>query len=529
MLKVLLVDDEPAVIEILKNTINWTELGFTICATAANGEEALNYIKQLNPHIAIIDINMPVINGIQLLSNVSDMMYLRTKFIILSAYNSFEFAKQAMKYNVNEYILKPIDAEEITEVLVRFRNVIKDEIVNGEAMLKDLKYVVNNYILRLIRNEYSKNLIERLSFLLGINSHTEICCAQIRIFDQESDLFEISDIEFRAVRDSIRKIIENFVGSNNEFKVFQDNILSFGVLLTPEMESMNDERLLQKLIEDIKLKTGYSVKLGLSEKKVGIDSIGQLYRQTLYVLNLRNESETALLKYIDNRGTQVDNKIFSFDVKDIVSDIKNLNEGNFESHIENINKFIKSNNLSVVAVKDFLVNFQIEIFNSIYELGNTENGSQLELFEITELRNFSNDQELYKIIETIITYAADYVKKQKAQKKHGVVWDVKEYVKENYSKDIKLNNIAKIFYINAAYLGQLFIKATGMQFNEYVHQVRIEEAKKLLRKTDRKISEIAQTVGYNDSDYFVSKFKELTKSVPTAYKKMYSVSSRGDV
>jgi len=177
MLKVLLVDDEPSVIQLLENLIDWKSWGYTICGTASNGEEALEILKQSNPHLAIVDINMPRLNGLQLLHQASEILYLRTKFIILSAYNDFEYAKTAMRYGVCDYILKPIDDEEMIPTLKRVRKQIDNDIGTLESEVNKLKFAASNYINKIIKYENSEELLERCKRILNLNDNKEMIAA----------------------------------------------------------------------------------------------------------------------------------------------------------------------------------------------------------------------------------------------------------------------------------------------------------------------------------------------------------------
>ena len=181
MFKVLLVDDEPSVIQLLENLVDWESLGYSICGTASNGEEALEILKQSNPHLAIIDIRMPKINGLQLLQQASEILYLRTKFIVLSAYNDFEYAKTVMRYRVSDYILKPIDDEELIPALKRVREQIDKEVGTLESKTNKLKFATSNYINRIIKDESSEEVIERCNSILGLKNNNWFRCALVEI------------------------------------------------------------------------------------------------------------------------------------------------------------------------------------------------------------------------------------------------------------------------------------------------------------------------------------------------------------
>mgnify|MGYP000873820445 CR=1 FL=1 len=127
LLNVLLVDDEPYVREGIKKLINWEECGFILCGEAANGEEAIQLVETLSPHVIIVDIKMPVMDGLELIKYVSEKYQEKIKFIILSGYNEFTFAQTAMKYNVKNYLLKPIDEDELCQTLRNLHREILSE------------------------------------------------------------------------------------------------------------------------------------------------------------------------------------------------------------------------------------------------------------------------------------------------------------------------------------------------------------------------------------------------------------------
>ena len=121
--------------------------------------------------------------------------------------------------------------------------------------------------------------------------------------------------------------------------------------------------------------------------------------------------------------------------------------------------------------------------------------------------------------QKVIDYCIDAAEQLALARGHGSpVADAIAYAKKNYDTRIKLNEVAEQLHIQPAYLGQQFKKTTGVSFNDYVHTMRIEEAKKLLRRTDMKISDIARSVGYKDAEDFVKKFKACTGVLPSAYK-----------
>jgi two-component system response regulator YesN len=127
MLKVLLVDDEPYVLEGLRVMVDWSAYGFKVCGEATNGEDALEIVKICNPDLIITDIKMPVMDGLEFIKLSYEKLNSKAKFIILSGYDEFSYAKQAMTYKIKNYLLKPLDDDELKEVISELSTEILDE------------------------------------------------------------------------------------------------------------------------------------------------------------------------------------------------------------------------------------------------------------------------------------------------------------------------------------------------------------------------------------------------------------------
>lgn len=136
MLKVLIVDDEPWVLEGLRTMIDWGKFGYEVCGEAQNGTDAMRLIQENKPELVLTDINMPVINGLELITKLNEVMEKPPKFVILSGYDDFKYARTALRQRVNEYLLKPIDDEEIEALLSRITPIIQNEIASTRGLIK---------------------------------------------------------------------------------------------------------------------------------------------------------------------------------------------------------------------------------------------------------------------------------------------------------------------------------------------------------------------------------------------------------
>jgi len=519
MLKVLLVDDESSVIQLLENLVDWGSLGYSICGTASNGEDALEIIKQSNPHLAIVDIRMPKINGLQLLHQASEILHLRTKFIILSAYSDFEYAKTAMRYGVCDYILKPIDDDELLPALKRVRDQIDNEIGTLESEANKAKFAASNYINRIIKDEISEELIERCKHILGLKNDNSFRCALVEINQFEKWMNDFEDIVIQKKRLSVRKVIEYAVGSDHVLNIFDDDIHRFGVIITQDM-IIKEEEYFKKLEMVVHQNCQCSVSVAFSEETKGIDNIGKLHRQALIALQYRLfQVNGGILYYEMFKNIPLNYNFYEANPKAFLEDIKSNNISGIKDKIDKVFGEFYKNKCAPEVIKSYIKNIEFEMVKHIQD----HNGSVDEL--ITKVESISTSigktpvdslrEDVYKLSLDI----SDYYKSIRCRSSKDIIVEIKDFVQQNYNMDLKLQQVAKVYCINPVYIGQVFTKTVGMHFNEYLHNVRIGEAKKLLRRTEIKISGIASMVGYCDSEYFSNKFKAITGYLPSNYRK----------
>jgi two-component system, response regulator YesN len=379
MFKVLLVDDEPFVTKALKVLIDWEELGYSICGEASHGEEAVEIIKELKPDVVITDIRMPRMDGLELIRYCSEVLKANSEFIVLSGYNDFKYAQQAIKYRVKEYLLKPIDEEELVD---RLKELSKEFLKKKESLEESYKKAKLNMTYNFYRNS--------------------------------------------------------------------------GCLL---------------LQEDItKLSFNYSFEKILSIR---------------YIIEAIDKGEKSNIESI---------------VKEVFS------------------QFYKS--LSTVeAIKMYLNSLIVELMKLINEVGGEVDCFMQEYSSFVSRIEDLNFEETKKSTLKLCIECISYIKSLKDNSSRGVINEVEKYIKKHYMEEINLKLISEKFYMNPVYLGQQFKKYFGKHFNDYINEMRIEEAKKLLTRTNKKIYEISEAVGYKNRDYFVGRFQKSTNMTPTEYKR----------
>lgn len=526
MFKVLIVDDEPLVIEGLKTMVDWEKHGFSICGEASNGEDALEMIKQMNPHLVITDICMPVIDGLTLIKEASKIRNIRARFVILSGYNDFEYAKTAMQYDVNHYILKPIDDEEIETLLERLNKEIQDGLKSQESVDQAVDFITENVIHRILHGEKRESLFQKAGFLLGIKEEMEI-----RYIFAEIDQFHVwmNDLEEEEIREKKQQIqrwmqekLQMHMKQEALLYIYEDHIDGYGILVWDQAyERMDWARVFAGLREYVFQRCGAGISIFISNSMEGIRALPGLYEQTTELRNYRffNRIKHVFL-YDEVKEDSVQYKFYEENLEDILQAVQQDNKLDIEKSIDAVFHKFYSYKAAPNMIETYITNLKAEMIRIVSELnGPVEEFAKWVVDYKIDIHR-TNFTDLKEIVVRLCAYAARYILNLQKKDSANLIEEIEKYIAANYAEALKLQNLADKFYINPVYLGQLFKKKTRMYFNEYLHRVRIEEAKKLLQRTDMKVSDIASAVGYKDTEYFTNKFKSITNTIPSTFKKV---------
>lgn len=502
MLKVMLVDDEKLIIEGLKNIIDWEELGLEVVQTANNGQEAIEKFKESPVDIVVTDINMPKVTGIELLKGLKEIND-DVKFVVLSGYDEFSYAKSAIELGVKSYILKPVNEEELESVL---------RLIVEELSLKNKKEEK-----LLIRNSKMTEFLKGAITLEDIVPFKDIININF-----ESNFYLVSNVILKPEEsdeciDKVIKIIKRYEDGNCDFIKNNNNIV-----MVKSLSNNLDRKILEEyffairdsIIEELDIEIFITVG-SITEK---IDNISQSYRES-----------SSIKKYLLTYG--YGNIIFK-------SDINNVEEENktFRDEIEKINKLIVEKNA------DELREYIITIFKdkdltpkNIYDLSIKILILSDEILDEFKLsHNYSRESLSSTIIDLCNENTRDNIKSfllrdieelmkvisDNSNKYSPVVQQVVNVINEEYKEELSLKTLSAKYNINSSYLGQIFTKEVGCSFSEYLNKVKNTKAKELILTTNMKINNIAREVGYTDTSYFYRKFKKYYGVCPSTLREM---------
>lgn len=536
-LRILIVDDEEIIRSGIGNKIRRLIPRAVVVGEAQDADEGLELIKSCKPNIIITDICMPEIDGIEFIRRAKEIDA-RLKFIIVSGYQDFGYAKSAISLGVDEYLLKNIDNEQLKGSICKIEKKLEEEL-KKESVISNLASQVRTYI-DFLKNKYFSDII----------NHTDE-------FDIQQILKKLDtlDIKFTKQYFTVMSIVISCFEEQSDFLLEKDlPLLKFSIrniseeVLAPlgivaAFENLKDNRQVVVLINHDKVfDTANDIQIGSLSRgiifamnkyfKVSVSiGIGKSCNTQKEIPNSFMQSYIAVLQRI----VQGNNKVINFDevtdsnrITFFLSDeqkmklVNYIKEGNHKrsteitdkifEHIEKEN--IPYNNIRVLSIDLFLMMsktvkesggswdkiFKEDIFSENYLLQCTS---------LNALKNLINSN-----IACICSYISDLTKSQGKK----VIDEMKEYIDQYYYSEVSLTDLANKYYMNSNYMGQLFKSEVGENFVDYLTKKRIEKSVNLLLNTEFQAYKIAEMVGYANPRYFYDVFKKVVGVTPSQFR-----------
>ncbi|MGM0877824.1 MAG: response regulator [Bacillota bacterium] len=513
MYKLLIVDDEKIVIEGLKYATNWKDYEIEIVGSASNGKEALQKIIDAKPDIVLQDIRIPEINGLDLIKEVK-RLELDTVFIIISGYSEFTYAKRAIELEALDYLVKPIEVDEIIGSVEKAICKLKKQ--NEEKLIdKRLKL-------------YEDALEEKqfLEFMLGnrnvqpemINDIKQFSCAVLEIRDSKLNEHNVEE-KMNSVSLAIKnKLTERGIKC---FPYTIDQSLTILVSLS-QFYRMTDflDDLFHIIPDDMKS----NVSVGISHTYTNLLNVNQSYKEAKDSVRIGIYSNQRITYYseLETMNTTIGSRIITIiDQYFTSSHSDDLFE--MDHLIDHIIDYSKQSRLppqksTYLCYK--LVNNLLEYVDNEFEL-NPIMDDRYEVYE--QLNSLNSLDEISNWLRGFAQNIKDQIEDHKVSYNDKLILDIKNHLNTNYRETIVLEDLGKHFYKNPSYLCSLFSKSVGKTIFEYITLTRINNAKKLLRTSNCKVADIATQVGYENQKYFYQVFKKNVGITPSQYRSKHLV------
>lgn len=543
MLKIFLAEDEVVVRETIKRMIPWEELGFELVGEAADGEMALPLLIRQQPDLLITDIKMPFMDGLTL-ARLAKKEIPGLKVVILSGYDDFNYAKQAIGIGVEDYLLKPITKNALIERLSEIRSRYEHEKTQKEYYEKFQRemqaYEKNSsrdFFEALVDGSMDMMEVYKRAEKLGLDIVAEAYNVLIFTMNCDEDFSGQRD-EYSSWEAESLELLENFFAGHSSAMLFRSNIFSYGVLLKGQRETIEENT--RACVDEIRkilsrqdgrrewfLAVGQSVER-LSQIQKSYHTASRAFSQRyLYDENILYYDEMETMEHPGGQAETEDNAYLQkVDVNALNPAIlqKFLSNG-LQEETENFVKdyfyAIGQEPMESLVFRNYVIlNVRFSVISFIKGLGCDTNEMESADTEEVLAERGKNMESAIAYAKKMISQAIEIRDQNSGNKNRSILKTAVDFIDSHYmEEDISLNTVANVANVSSNHFSALFSQNMGQTFIEYLTTLRMNKAKELLRCTGMRSSEIAGEVGYKDAHYFSYLFKKTQGMTPSDYRK----------
>lgn len=522
MWKMVIADDELVILSGLKRLLDWRKLGIEIVGEASDGNALLDEISNKEPDIVITDIKMPKKTGL----DVIKQLYTKDicpKFIFVSGYEEFSYAKAAVRYGAVDYLLKPVGMKEFETAVKKAISQIEDNnTVNIFKQEKDefqlIFQKINNgyeYAEEALYHRFEKEKYDYENvFYVGV-------CYSLIVNQELKNQMTLEQMEL--LRFSVyNKIVDTFRKKQMGFTIKKEEYYcDMMAVISLEYKEDYIDTFLLPIKHEIEKEMNVRLCIGIGEP---VDTIG-------FWKNSHKSSKFACELYYFEEKEVIDFQKVNRDYRVSFDDFNHLLEESFQKIAARDTEAIQSIERALKAIENIhygnryatvnrVLIFTGALLEKLFVVNLVEGDFYIKQNEVQEEIRYMDTYR--QLCNWLISYYEQLIKEifnQSTNKTSADIMRVKRYIIENFHKDLSLKELAGVACISQSYFSSLFKKETGENYKTYVTKIRMEEAIKLVLKTDMKTYEIAEKVGYNDVRRFVDAFKNSYKISPMEYRK----------
>lgn len=506
MYKLIICDDDEIILEGLSTVISWEEMGVTLKGTASNGQDAVDLIERYRPDILVTDIVMPFYSGFEIIEHAK-LYNPGIVILVISGYDDFSYAKEAIRMGVQDYVSKPIDVQEMEYQ-------IQKAVKKCEKLQRQMYQERVKFIQRICFSHLDPEEAFQQSSLVEL--HANWFYVNLLIWMDEENPEEESF--FREIAELVReKECYSFVHENRQLCI---------CVCAKTEKTVQEERedIIRKIRSELKEKErNISVTIASGKIYRGIGNLGRSMQDARAALESKfvaGNNKDIFYSEAEHKNTNFwsGDEIFSINFTECV---KACNKKKVHENIEKLYSILEQTGGGSYLFTQFtLCNLYMNLSKNLKEsginLGNL-NDSYMENYK-TIIR-CDNLQASVTYFEKSLYEICDRIAEQRQGKHVSMVEEAKAYIQQHYKRsDLMVEEVAESVFMSRSYFSTIFKSVTGVSFTDYLIRVRMEKAKELICNTDERIGDIALEVGYDNPTYFSVAFKKYTGKSPTEYK-----------
>lgn len=525
----LLVDDEEEVIQMIMQKLPWTELGFSVIGHANNGVKALEMMEEYQPDVVMSDIHMPYMDGLELCSHIKQD-YPSTHVLLFTGFDEFEYAREAVHLEVDEYVLKPLNASELSNVFVKLKEKIDQEISekkNIEVLqtyyLNSLPLLQANFYSFLIEGRIQEDELFKYLDNYQISFDGSLfCCLVVHTSSNQVP----TDMDARFLTISVDKQVrEQLAGKwNSKCFTYLDNTILIAQLSNEnELLELTDD--CDRFCKYMHRVIGAEVTIGVGQLCYTVLDLSQSYCSAKEAVSYRvlygggcaiNLGEIIPQKKENTVGSDAE----------LSNMLKMISLGSGDAITDAVDEYVDKIYLTSQSLQEHKVTV-MELVSALYHfmLNNdirSENGIQEIVEEYPRLINMERDH-LKQWLSSYCAHLHEKMNTARDSSTQSLIRKAKDYVHMHYQdENLSLDDICEALSISNSYFSSVFKKETGNSFIGYLTEFRMEKAARLLVQTNEKSYYIAKSVGYSDPNYFSYVFKRQYGVSPSKYRSEYA-------
>ncbi|RKL65411.1 hypothetical protein CR203_20920 [Salipaludibacillus neizhouensis] len=515
-MKVMIVDDEAIERQVLKRILEKEIPGIIVNGEARNGRIAIEIAEEFKPDIIFMDIKMPGMNGIEAIKEIQQSLP-KSKFIMITAFDTFEYAREVMQKGVREYLLKPAKKQDVLDAYYRMEEAIKREIEEREK--RDNVKKEYDKVLAISQKEWIASSI--MDHVLEISFEDWSDLLGLRVNTGQMVVFSFNDTIGKQQRQFYYNWLKQTIKRGSELFFVGPMIgEKIPVLFLCESRIGKERQVKAVTIQNVRnfihqfytaqeKRTG--IKAGIGKPFFIESDFSSSYNEALVALGQVRDQEGPPYQYGVVGQKEIANQ-FPLDREKLIMDgVRNGNEQEALTAFEVYIFELKGEGFSLLELHQKMEDFMIVLRHTLKELG-------IDSKRRFQSTGITGNEELIVLCKEYIQYLIMEIMNWRMAHSQYSLIEVKDYIKENYDKNLTLEGVAEQLGLSPFYFSKLFKEKFQITFIHYLTDVRMNKAKDMLLQRDQSVKEVCFLVGYKDPNYFSRVFKKNTTFTPKEFK-----------